>query len=30
MDDELTSIWQAVGWKEIDPVVEEGSCLLTI
>ena len=30
MDVEFASIWKAVGWEEIDPVWEEGSCLLTI
>jgi hypothetical protein len=30
MDNEFTSIWQAVGWEEIDPLFEEGSRLLTI
>ena len=30
MDDEFTSIWKAVGWEEINPIWEEGSCLLTI
>jgi hypothetical protein len=30
MDNEFTSIWQAVGWEEIDPLFKEGPCLLTI
>jgi hypothetical protein len=29
MDDDFTSIWQAIGWEEIDPIFEEGSHLLT-
>ena len=30
MDVEFAYIWKAVGWEEIDPIWEEGSCLLTI
>jgi hypothetical protein len=30
MDSEFTSIWQAIGWEEIDPLFKEGSRLLTI
>ena len=30
MDVEFVSIWKAIGWEEVDPVWEQGSCLLTI
>ena len=30
MDVDFTSISKAIGWEEVDPVWEQGSCLLTI
>ena len=30
MDTEFETLWRAVGWETIDPMDEEGSCLLTI
>ena len=30
MDVDFTSISKAIGWEEVDPVWERGSCLLTI
>jgi ABC-type enterochelin transport system substrate-binding protein len=30
MDVRFTTIWKAIGWKEVDPLWEDGSHLLTI
>ena len=30
MDTEFTTIWKVVGWENVAPVDELGSCLLTI
>jgi hypothetical protein len=30
MNDKFFTIWKAVGWGDVDPLWERGSCLLTI